>query len=98
MRKSKTNTPLLIGFSTSILSGLIINLIDFSIKFDGLCSDCDNDFGQPFKWYQSGSFIHSEMILWRYFLLDVLIFSVLGVILGVLFNYLWNSHSSRGLK
>lgn len=85
----------LVGFTIGLILFLVINFVDYKRKFDGLCMDCDNDFGLPFTIYQSGSFIHSTQILWIALFINIIIFSSLGLALGVLYKLVWSKYKIK---
>ena len=77
-----------LGFGVGIFLAITIGFIDYEMKFDGLCMDCDNDFGFPFRIYQSGSLIHATLILWDGLIANVVIAIVFSAAAGVLFHFL----------
>lgn len=74
------------GIVIGIVLSSVISLMDYNLKFDGLCFDCDNDFGFPLKVYQSGSLIQAAKILWIGVFGNILIFGLASVCLGVVIH------------
>ncbi len=85
------SAPFWIGTITGMALALVIGIVDYGMKFDGLCMDCDNDFGFPLKIYQSGSFMHSTQILWLALFGNIVIFGLLSICFGLLFHLFWNN-------
>jgi|SRR5690606_27148682 len=75
----------------SIIS-LGVSFIDYAINFDGLCMDCDNDFGLPFTIYQSGNYLQPTKVLWTGLLLNAIVFGLLGAFVGVIIRLLWRKY------
>jgi hypothetical protein len=73
-----------IGTIASILIWGAIFTLDYRQKFDGLCMDCDNDFGFPFKVYQSGGLVHATEILWFGITVNFFVVAISSVLVGYL--------------
>jgi len=84
------SAPFWLGIITGIILSLVIGIVDFHLKFDGLCFDCDNDFGFPLRIYQSGSAVIISQIVWSGLLGNIVIFSLLSVCIGLILHSLWN--------
>jgi hypothetical protein len=88
MKPLTKSLPFWIGIATGIILSLVIGIVDYNMKYDGLCMDCDNDFGFPFRIYQSGSLIHASQIIWIGLFGNIFIFGLLSVCVGLLFHSL----------
>lgn len=99
MKKLINSIAFWIGLAVGIILSIAVCVIDYKIKFDGLCMDCDNDFGFPFRLYQSGSLIHSTQIIWIGLVGNLIFYCFFSILIGVLANYLWkNTIKSKSLK
>lgn len=98
MRTLTESIAFWIGFTIGIILSLTLNIIDYKEKYDGLCMDCDNDFGLPFKVFQSGSLIQPEKVLWFGFLADIIILGLLSVCLGFIAHLIWNKFKIKAMK
>lgn len=78
------STPFWIGTIASIFVWCVISILDYRWKFDGMCMDCDNDFGIPFKVYQSGGLIHATEILWAGIVGNLVVVALSSIIVGYL--------------
>lgn len=86
MKAFTKSLPFWIGMITGIALSLVISIVDYKMKFDGLCMDCDNDFGFPFKLFQSGSTMHNEQILWLGLFGNIVIFVLLSICFGLVIS------------
>jgi hypothetical protein len=91
MKLPSISLPFFLGFTSSLIIFAFIFIIDFRHKFDGMCFDCDNDFGWPFRVYQSGGLIHATKILWDGVLANALVVVLVGILLGTLFQFIYKS-------
>ena len=78
------STSFWIGTIASVIVWCAIVTIDYRSKFDGLCMDCDNDFGFPFKVYQSGGLIHATEILWSGIAANFVVAALSSILVGFL--------------
>lgn len=89
MNKALKSRPFWIGVSITILVYFIISLVDYKTNHDGLCMDCNNDFGLPFLVYQSGSVMHATTILWFGVALNVAVLGIACIGTGILSHFLF---------
>jgi len=62
-----------IGFFIGLFLFIAINVYSYSQMREEECFDCIKNFGFPFRFYESGSILHMERILWFRLVADVLI-------------------------
>ncbi len=77
-----------VGYVLGIILSLTVSFIDYRVKFNGRCMDCDNDFGFPFRIYQEGGIMHATLILWDGLIANVVIAIVVSTIIGLVFHFL----------
>jgi len=87
-----------VGIVFGMILSIIICVIDYKIKFDGLCMDCDNDFGFPFRLYQSGNLIESTQIIWIGLLGNLIVYGFSSIIIGIAAYRFWTKNESKSLK
>jgi hypothetical protein len=93
MRLLSKYKPFVGGFLVVLIAFLITFVIDYRSKFDGLCMDCDNDFGWPFKVYQSGGLIHATKILWSGIVANAFTAFISGTLAGAVCQLIWRRKS-----
>ena len=76
------STRFWIGVIACVLAWVTITVIDYKLKFDGLCFDCDNDFGLPFRVYQSGGLMQASQIVWMGILGNVVVITFSSILIG----------------
>ena len=86
--------PFFLGFTASLIIFAWIFIADYRQKVNWMCFDCDNDFGWPFRVYQSGSMIHETKVLWDGVLANALIVVLVGILLGTLFQFIYKKTRS----
>jgi len=86
--------PFFVGFIVVLIAFVITFAADYRSKFDGLCMDCDNDFGWPFKMYQSGGLIHATKILWSGAIANAITAFISGALVGTVCQFIWRRKSS----
>ena len=87
--KETTKLPFLLGFIVTSLAFVAVFAVNYKRNFDGLCMDCDNDFGWPFRVYQSGSLIHATQIIWSGIAANALVFIISSMVAGYICHFLW---------
>src|SRR4051794_7381032 len=70
------------GMLLGLLLFLVANFIDFQYRFDGLCMDCNNDFGWPIRIYESGGLMSTSKLIWGNIIIDLFLFCISGVFLS----------------
>jgi hypothetical protein len=88
MKIVKRLIPGAIGLIFGSTLMLIVNFINYKSNFDAMCMDCDNDFGWPFRIYQSGSTISATKILWQNVFFTLVLFGLAGVGLALLVRWI----------
>jgi hypothetical protein len=84
MGRIKNPISVVAGIALGVVLMLIVNFVNYKINFDATCFDCDNDFGWPFRIYQSGGLMIATDILWHGILLNMVIFGLLGAGFGLI--------------
>lgn len=74
-----------LGFIIGIVFFLAVNYYHFNKMFWQLCFDCNQSFGIPFLWFESGTVFHIEQILWFGLIANILIAIAVSTILGLVF-------------
>jgi hypothetical protein len=82
------------GVIFCVLAWVIITVMDYKQKFDGLCFDCDNDFGFPFKVYQSGGLMQATKIVWTGILGNFVVISISSILIGFIIFRLFGRDDS----
>jgi len=82
------------GVIFCVLAWVIITVMDYKQKFDGLCFDCGNDFGFPFKVYQSGGLMQATKIVWTGILGNFVVISISSILIGFIIFRLFGRDDS----
>lgn len=90
MKKVIKSKVFWVGLLSGVFLSFLINFIDYKRKYDGLCMDCNNDFGLPFLIFQSGSIMHSTKILWVGLIANILALGLASFGLGLISYLFWN--------
>ncbi|CAN5376198.1 hypothetical protein BH20ACI2_BH20ACI2_25640 [soil metagenome] len=88
--------PFFVGFLVVLICFTIVFVVDYRLKFDGLCMDCDNDFGWPFKVYKSGGLVHATKILWSGVIANTLATLISAAVFGSVCQTVWTRKSHNG--
>jgi len=81
--------PFFFGLLVVVTAFSVVCVVDYRAKFDGLCMDCDNDFGWPFRVYQSGGLVHSTKTIYAGIIANVVTALAFGAITGTICQMIW---------
>jgi hypothetical protein len=88
MRRPNRNTAFVVGFFVGfILFFLTMNYIDYSNR--GICVDCGEKFGLPFRSLETGGQAFDSRIIWLGLIGNILIASAFGFLAGSILKFLW---------
>ncbi len=87
--------PFFVGLLVVLITFSIFFVVHYRAKFDGLCMDCDNDFGWPFRVYQSGGLMHATKIIWNGIIANLIIALASGTIIGMVCQLIWTRKSGK---
>lgn len=87
-----------VGFSIGVSISLVVNFFDIVLKFDRLCFDCSKDFGLPFSFYQSGTFVQPTKVIWAGLLGDIFVLAFVSICIGFVTHALWNQKVTDKLR
>ena len=87
--------PFFFGLLAVLIAFSIVSVFDYRAKYDGLCMDCDNDFGWPFRVYQSGGLVHATRIIWTGIIANLMTALASGIIIGAICQMMWTLKAKK---
>lgn len=87
MRKLFKSKTFILGLLIGFVLFISFNFYSLVLMFDELCFHCIKNFGFPFHWYESGTIVHYEKILWLGLIADLFVMILMSFGIGLLFHF-----------